>query len=129
MTALQKKDHNPIAHLSRADIERLGEELDAVRARVVESRGEKDAAYIRRVIQVQRGLEMGSRALLLFSKKKPAFVIGTAGLAVAKILENMEIGHNVMHGQWDWMNDPEIHSTAIRPPAASARCNWIARRM
>ena len=66
MTALQKKDHNPIAHLSRADIERLGEELDAVRARVVESRGEKDAAYIRRVIQVQRGLEMGSRALLLF---------------------------------------------------------------
>ena len=31
-------------------------------------------------------------------------------LAVGKILENMEIGHNVMHGQWDWMNDPEIHS-------------------
>jgi linoleoyl-CoA desaturase len=23
----------------------------------------------------------------------------------------MEIGHNVLHGQWDWMNDPEIHST------------------
>ena len=22
----------------------------------------------------------------------------------------MEIGHNVMHGQFDWMNDPEIHS-------------------
>ena len=22
----------------------------------------------------------------------------------------MEIGHNVGHGQWDWMNDPEIHS-------------------
>ncbi|HVS68307.1 MAG TPA: acyl-CoA desaturase, partial [Mycobacteriales bacterium] len=30
--------------------------------------------------------------------------------AAGKILENMEIGHNVMHGQWDWMNDPEIHS-------------------
>ena len=29
---------------------------------------------------------------------------------MAKILENMEIGHNVMHGQCDWMNDPEIHS-------------------
>jgi linoleoyl-CoA desaturase len=23
----------------------------------------------------------------------------------------MEIGHNVMHGQWDWMRDPEIHSS------------------
>jgi linoleoyl-CoA desaturase len=31
-------------------------------------------------------------------------------LGVAKILEYIEIGHNVMHGQWDWMNDPEIHS-------------------
>ncbi|NIB33044.1 hypothetical protein HBB16_17035 [Pseudonocardia sp. MCCB 268] len=27
-------------------------------------------------------------------------------LSIAKILENMEIGHNVMHGQWDWMRDP-----------------------
>lgn len=124
MTALQKKYHNPIAHLSRADIERLGEELDAVRARVVESRGEKDAAYIRRVIQVQRGLEMGSRALLLFSKKKPAFVIGTAGLAVAKILENMEIGHNVMHGQWDWMRDPKIHSSTWEWDNASPADLW-----
>ena len=37
--------------------------------------------------------------------------LGTAGLSVAKILENMEIGHNVLHGQWDWMNDPNIHSS------------------
>ena len=29
---------------------------------------------------------------------------------VAKIIENMEIGHNVLHGQWDWMRDPDIHS-------------------
>jgi fatty acid desaturase len=21
------------------------------------------------------------------------------------------VGHNIIHGQWDWMNDPEIHST------------------
>ena len=28
-----------------------------------------------------------------------------------KIIENMEIGHNVLHGQWDWMRDPDIHST------------------
>ncbi len=40
----------------------------------------------------------------------PAWIAGTAMLAAGKILENMEIGHNVMHGQFDWMNDPEIHS-------------------
>ncbi|NKT56045.1 hypothetical protein GS896_25925 [Rhodococcus hoagii] len=42
---------------------------------------------------------------------QPAWVAGTAMLSLAKIIENMELGHNVTHGQWDWMNDPEIHST------------------
>jgi len=33
-----------------------------------------------------------------------------SALGLAKILENMEIGHNVMHGQYDWMNDPTLDS-------------------
>jgi len=99
------------AHLSDADVERLGQELDAIRDRVIASRGAKDAAYIRRVIRVQRTLELAGRATLLLSKRRSAFLAGTAMLSVAKILENMEIGHNVLHGQWDWMRDPDIHST------------------
>jgi len=35
----------------------------------------------------------------------------TTALAVAKSIENMELGHNICHGQWDWMKDPEIHSS------------------
>jgi hypothetical protein len=31
-------------------------------------------------------------------------------LANAKILDNMEIGHNVMHGQYDWTGDPALNS-------------------
>jgi fatty acid desaturase len=111
MTALQHKADNPVAHLTEADIEALGRELDAIREQVVGSRGERDAAYIRRVIEVQRTLELASRAVLLVSLFPPAWVAGTLGLSVAKILENMEIGHNVLHGQWDWMRDPKIHST------------------
>ncbi len=111
------------AHLSEADVERLGKELDALRDRIIATRGAKDAAYIRRVIRVQRTLEVAGRATLLLSKKKTAFVAGTAMLSVAKILENMEIGHNVLHGQWDWMRDPDIHSTTwewdfVTPAAA-----------
>ena len=111
MTALQRKETSPIDHLTREDIEALANELDAIRQSVVDTRGEADARYIRRMIKTQRWLEMGSRGVLLASKWKPAFFVGTAGLAVAKILENMEIGHNVLHGQWDWMRDPKIHST------------------
>jgi linoleoyl-CoA desaturase len=98
------------AHLTEADVEAIGVELDAVRQRVLDSRGARDAAYIRRVIAVQRGLELGGRAVLLAGRWRPAWVLGTLSLAVAKILDNMEIGHNVLHGQWDWMRDPRIHS-------------------
>ena len=111
MTVIQKRADNPVAHLSEADIEQIGRELDALRQEVVDSLGEADAAYIRRVIRAQRLIELGSRGVLLFAFLPPAWIVGTAGLSVAKILENMEIGHNVLHGQWDWMRDPRIHST------------------
>jgi NADPH-dependent stearoyl-CoA 9-desaturase len=124
MTVLQKKDHNPIAHLSADDIEEIGRRLDAIRAEVIASRGDRDAAYIRKVIGVQRKLELGSRAVLLVSLFPPAWLIGTAGLAVAKILENMEIGHNIMHGQWDWMRDNKIHSTTWEWDNASPSEQW-----
>ena len=121
MTALQNKPGNQVAHLSAEDLESLGKELDAIRQSVLDSRGAADAAYIRRVIEVQRKLELAGRVILLASRYPPAWVIGTACLTFAKILDNMEIGHNVLHGQWDWMRDPKIHSTTwdwdhVSPP-------------
>ena len=124
MTAIQKKAHNPIAHLTAEDVEELGRELDALREQILASRGERDAAYIRRIIDVQRKLELGSRAVLLFSLFPPAWLAGTVGLSISKILENMEIGHNVMHGQWDWMRDPKIHSTSWEWDNASPSDMW-----
>jgi len=124
MTVLQKKEVDPTAHLSAEDVEQLGVELDAIRASIIDQRGESDAAYIRKVIATQRKLELGSRAVLLVSIFPPAWVVGTAGLAVAKIIENMEIGHNVMHGQWDWMRDPKIHSTTWEWDNASPAEQW-----
>jgi linoleoyl-CoA desaturase len=124
MTVMQKKTDNPIAHLTPEDIETLGVELDAIRQSIIDSRGADDAAYIRKVIDAQRKLELGSRALLLASMFPPAWVVGTAGLSVAKIIENMEIGHNVMHGQWDWMRDPKIHSTTWEWDNASPAEQW-----
>ena len=104
-------DVKEFAHLTQADVEALGREFDAVRRDIEESRGQSDADYIRSVITLQRRLNVAARVTLFGSRIPPLWVAGTAMLAVAKILENMEIGHNVMHGQWDWMNDPEIHSS------------------
>src|SRR5688500_16096652 len=124
MTVLQKKTESPVAHLTAEDIENLGRELDAIRAEVIADRGERDAAYIRRVIDTRRKLELGSRAVLLVSMFTPAWIVGTIGLSVAKILDNMEIGHNIMHGQWDWMRDPKIHSTTWEWDNVSPSAQW-----
>ena len=36
----------------------------------------------------------------------------------------MEIAHNVLHGQWDWMNDPEIHSSTWEWDMVGAAKHW-----
>ena len=110
-------------HLSRADIEALGTELDAIRVDVEESLGESDAAYIRRAIVFQRSLE-GAGRLLIMSRRRAGWLAGTAALAFAKCVENMELGHNISHGQWDWMNDPEIHSNTWEWDMVAVSSQW-----
>ena len=51
-------------------------------------------------------------------------MLGTTVLGIAKILENMEIGHNVLHGQWDWMQDPRINSATWDWDTASPSDAW-----
>jgi linoleoyl-CoA desaturase len=124
--AAPTSDDGPRLHgLSPAEVEQLGEELDAIRWSVVTTLGERDAAYIRRVIAAERHLRVGSRALLVLAgRHRAAWVLGTTGLALAKILDNMEIGHNVLHGQWDWMRDPTIHSSSWEWDHASPPAQW-----
>ncbi len=115
---------NPHAHLTPTQIEDLGAELDAIRERVLADLGEEDATYIRRVVRLQRTLEFTGRGLLFLSFLPPAWVAGVAALGVSKILDNMEIGHNVMHGQYDWMNDPKLHSQTFEWDTAAPSPNW-----
>jgi NADPH-dependent stearoyl-CoA 9-desaturase len=112
------------AHLTDVDIESLAVELDAIRQDIEDSRGERDARYIRRTIAAQRALEVAGRIMLAASSKRSAWWAGAATLGLAKIIENMEIGHNVMHGQWDWMNDPEIHSSSWEWDQLGAAKHW-----
>ncbi len=112
------------AHLTDADIENLAVELDAIRQDIEDSRGERDARYIRRTIAAQRALDLAGRLVLTASSKRSAWWAGTATLSLAKIIENMEISHNVMHGQWNWMNDPEIHSSTWEWDMVGASKHW-----
>ncbi len=111
-------------HLSTTDIEGLTRELDAIRRDVEDSLGAPDAAYIRRTIKFQRSLDLVARLLIWRSRSRKGWALGTTALAYAKCVENMELGHNVSHGQWDWMNDPEIHSTTWEWDMVALSSQW-----
>jgi NADPH-dependent stearoyl-CoA 9-desaturase len=111
--------------LNDAEIAAFGREVDAIYNEVKADLGARDARYIRRLISTQRRLALGGRLVIFASlaflptwahalATTPLFLtiiaLGTLTLGLAKILENMEIGHNVMHGQWDWLRDPQINS-------------------
>ena len=123
-TATMTEVASPLSRLSPEQIEELGREFDAIRDRVRADLGERDRRYIESMIELHRRLGVISRALLLASNNLPARVGGTVALSAAKILENMEIGHNVLHGQWDWMNDPYIHSSSWDWDTASTAEAW-----
>lgn len=36
----------------------------------------------------------------------------------------MELGHNVMHGQYDWMNDPKFNGQTYEWDTVGTSDNW-----
>jgi len=115
---------NPLSRLTPEQIEALGREFDALHEEVFADLGDRDATYIRGMVDFHRRLAALARVVLFASRYRPAWIAGTAMLSLAKILENMEIGHNVLHGQWDWMNDPYINSSTWDWDTASTSEAW-----
>lgn len=111
-------------HLSSEDVEEIAYELEVIRRDVEESLGAQDAAYIRRVIHFQRALDVAARLVIAGTRSKTGWLVGTCALAYAKSIENMELGHNISHGQWDWMNDPEIHSNTWEWDMVGHSAQW-----
>ncbi len=110
--------------LTDEQLDAFGSELDAIRERVLADLGARDADYIRGVIRAQRGLEVAGRGLLFLGFLPPAWLGGVAALSLSKILDNMEIGHNVMHGQYDWMEDPALSGTSFEWDSACPSEQW-----
>ncbi|GAA0859546.1 acyl-CoA desaturase [Aliiglaciecola litoralis] len=111
--------------LEQSQYQALAADLDAVKQGVKNQIGAKDASYIRKVLFWQRISEISGRILLVLGFITPwLWAVGVLLLALAKILDNMEIGHNVLHGQYDWMNDPVLHSQRYEWDIACDAKSW-----
>ncbi|WP_367106753.1 fatty acid desaturase [uncultured Psychrobacter sp.] len=108
------------APLSKVQTEALADELNTLYQDVMNSLGATDARYIKRVYATVVYSELVARGILasagrLSSKRYQlgAWLVGTGLLSFSKILNNMELGHNVMHGQYDWMQHPHLNSRSF----------------
>ncbi|WP_435950059.1 fatty acid desaturase family protein [Psychrobacter sp. DM8] len=105
------------APLSKAQTKAMADELDALYKEVMASLGLEDARYIQRIYSAVVYSETLARAVLSIAaipasrrKQLGLWLLGTSLLSFSKILNNMELGHNVMHGQYDWMGHPHLNS-------------------
>ncbi|UUS66503.1 MULTISPECIES: acyl-CoA desaturase [unclassified Acinetobacter] len=97
-------------YLSPEQTAEFGEKVEQIRREIMQSVGEKDAVYIYKIRNFVRYSEIASRCMLMFAGWiPPVWLLGTGLLGISKIVENMELGHNVMHGQFDWLNDPSLN--------------------
>ncbi|KXJ47454.1 Fatty acid desaturase [Marinobacter salarius] len=110
--------------MNETQLKELENDLDTIRDQVISDLGERDARYIRRIVRLHRSLEIGGRVLMPFGFIPPVFLAATTALGISKIIENMEIGHNVMHGQYDWMNDPSLHSQTYEWDTVCTGDSW-----
>lgn len=95
----------------------FADELNLLYRSVIDSLGTDDARYIQRVYSAVVYSEIIARVLLAVAGKTSSWqrevgtwLLGTSLLSFSKILNNMELGHNVMHGQYDWMQHPYLNS-------------------
>ena len=114
----------PSKSLSPTETDAFGRELDAVRDRVLADLGQRDVDHIRRIIRLVRYTETGGRVLLHLGIGPLTFALGVTALGASKILENMEVGHNVMHGQYDWTGDPTLDSKTYEWDLVADSTHW-----
>ena len=105
------------APLTKAQSDALAVELNALYKGVMDSLGSDDAKYIQRIYATVVYSELVARGLLAAAGRMSSrrsqigtWLLGTSILSFSKILNNMELGHNVMHGQYDWMQHPHLNS-------------------
>ena len=96
--------------LTPDQLNQLEQELNKLRETISSDLGASDLDYIRQIIRLNRYSEILGRILIHVSLSPISWALGVSLLSAAKIIENMEIGHNIMHGQYDWTGDPSLAS-------------------
>lgn len=100
-------------------------EFQAIRQRYRDQLGPQDVAYIKGLRRTSRWSELVGRGLLWVSHDPITFALGVAFTWLHRNLESIEIGHNVLHGQYDYFPEiPQFHSHNFKWKAPVDEEGW-----
>ncbi len=98
--------------------------FEAIKQKHRNDLGEKDVRYIKGIRRYSRIFEAIGRGLI-WCLPGPLALLGVPFLFLHRNLEAIEIGHNVLHGQYDsFENIPQFHSKKFRWKAPMDEASW-----
>ena len=111
--------------LPEATAQQLAAELTELAQQERTTLGVADANYLLKLVQWQRIFAITGRVLMLGCFWSAWFLLpAVLLLALAKIIDNMEIGHNVLHGQYDFLQHRYLNSKHFEWDIACDAGSW-----
>jgi len=114
-----------VAQAQLALYDQIEAEFEAIKRKYREKLGPDDVAYIKGLRSWSRRFEVLGRGLLWVSKEPITFALGVFFVWLHRNIEAIEIGHNVLHGQYDGFPEiPQFHSRNFKWKAPVDEEGW-----
>ena len=106
------------------EYEQIHQAFEDIKQKYRDDLGEKDVRYIKKIRRNSRIFEVIGRGLIHILPG-PFALIGVPFLFLHRNLEAIEIGHNVLHGQYDSFDEiPQFHAKNFRWKAPVDETAW-----
>jgi ferredoxin-NADP reductase/fatty acid desaturase len=88
-------------YIPEIELKKFEKELEELYIKTKEKLGQEDLDHIQKIIQFSKDLEISGRSLIHLSKDPYTWVLGVLLLGYHYLIEFTELGHNILHGQYD----------------------------
>jgi fatty acid desaturase len=121
-----KAQPTPLLEQASPDFfDQIEAEFEGIKQRYRAKLGTKDVAYIKGLRRTSRISEALGRGMLWFGHDPITFTLGVLLTWLHRNLESIEIGHNVLHGQYDYFPEiPQFHSHNFKWKAPCDEEGW-----
>lgn len=114
-----------LLNVDPALFDQIEKEIDDIKQRYRAKLGPKDIAYIKGLRRNSRIFEVIGRGLLWVSPEPITFSLGVFFTWLHRNIESIEIGHNVLHGQYDYFPEiPQFHAHNFKWKAPVDEEGW-----